>query len=66
MTMKLELPEDLQRDLHQAATRNSLTEEDLALVALREYIERDQHRRAVKEAGNYVQQKNAELYRRLG
>jgi hypothetical protein len=65
MTKILELPEELQRDLHRAAERDQVSDEDLALRVLREYLEREEHRRAVKEAGDYVQQKNAELYRRL-
>ena len=65
MTLTLELPEDLQRELRSLAERTEATDEDIALAALREYVERHAHRRAVQEAGNYVQQKNAELYRRL-
>ncbi len=65
MTMTLELPEDMQKELRSLAERTQATDEDIALAALREYLERNAHRRAVQEAGAYVQQKNAELYRRL-
>ena len=65
MTKILELPEELMQDLHRAAARDQISDEDLAFRVLREYLAREDHRRKVKEAGDYVQQKNAELYRRL-
>lgn len=65
MTLTLELPEDLQRELQSLAERTAASDEEIALTALREYLERDAHRRKVHAAGAYVEQKNAELYRRL-
>ena len=39
MTMTLELPEDIQRELRSLAERTQATDEDIALAALREYLE---------------------------
>lgn len=65
MTLQLELPEELERNLILAAQRDHVTGEDLVLRVLSDYLQQDKHRQAVKEAGDYVQRKNAELYRRL-
>ena len=65
MTMNLELPEDVQKGLQVLAQEYDESLEEVVVDALRDYIERAEHSRAVKKAGDYVQQKNAELYERL-
>jgi hypothetical protein len=40
MTKFLELPEDMQADLRRAAERDQISEEDLALRVLRDYLAR--------------------------
>ena len=41
MTLTLELPEDIQRELHALAERTQQSDEAAALMALREYLERN-------------------------
>lgn len=41
MTLILELPEDIQRELHALAERTKQSDEAVALMVLREYLERN-------------------------
>lgn len=65
MSITLELTDEQQRVLHQIAEDAGESEINIALKAVTEYIERNSHKSAVRAAGAYVEQKNAELYRRL-
>lgn len=65
MTMTLELPEDVHKGLQVLAEEYEESLTEVVIDALRDYLEQAEHRRAVKAAGDYVQQKNAELYERL-
>jgi len=65
MTLTLKLSDELLRELHSLSDNAQGSDEDIAVEALHEYVEWKSHRRAVQIAGAYVQEKNAELYRRL-
>jgi len=76
MTMTLEIPDDLLEKLNAAAAAQGTSPENVALRAIGEFANangngngdddgQSEHRRRVKAAGDYVQNKNAELYRRL-
>ena len=68
MTLTLNLPDELQRRLEEMANEQHITPEDVATALLSEKLQaspEDAHRARVQEIGDYVQHKNAELYRRL-
>ena len=68
MTMTLELTDDVLKKLKELAQQTAVSPEEIAVEAINEHVAHSQdndHRRRVREAGEYVQQKNAELYRRL-
>ncbi|HEX8236505.1 MAG TPA: hypothetical protein VF600_11150 [Abditibacteriaceae bacterium] len=68
MTLTLNLPDELIHQLHTLAEQQHKTPEDVATALLSEKLQRSQeeeHRARVQEIGDYVQRKNAELYRRL-
>ena len=65
MSLILELPEDWERQLRAEAQEQDSTPEDLVIKALKTVLQDNGHDERVKTAGDYVQRKNAELYRRL-
>ena len=65
MSLVLELPEELERQLRAEAQEQDSTPEELVIKAVKTVLQDSGHNERVKAAGDYVQRKNAELYRRL-
>ena len=69
MTMTLELSEKLEQRLRDIAQERRISPEEVAVDLLDELLQSQPKAQpqgmSVEEAGEYVQRKNAELYRRL-
>ena len=70
MTMTLNLSDDQERVLREAAAQQQTSPEDVVMLLVTQFVgaqdDGGESRRArIKAAGDYVQKKNAELYERL-